>query len=746
MNAPHPPSGRSASVPARPVGRFGTFSGVFTPSILTILGVVMYLRFGWVVGNAGLVGALVIVGISHLITLTTGLSISTIATNRTVGAGGAYYIISRSLGAPSGAAIGLPLFMAQALSVAFYAVGFAESIQLLAKNTSPYLLDFLPLRPVATLACVVLTLLAVKSADVAIKTQYVVMAAIGVSLVSFFAGTGPSPPPSIEYAAPEGGESFGVVFAVFFPAVTGIMAGVGMSGDLRDPRRSLPLGTLLSILVGLVVYTAFPIWLASNATLADMREKPYIVWDIAAMPSLIYIGIMGATLSSAVGSILTAPRTLQALSMDGLVPRYFGKGHGEHNEPRVATVLTFLIALGGVWLGDLDSIANTLTMFFLATYGLTNLSCGLELWAASPAFRPQFRVPWWVCFLGAIACFYVMSIIDLLAMFAAMIICGAIYGVTQRRVLGTTYGDARHGIWSALVRTALHQLRRATFHPSNWRPNLVIMGGDVEQRGHLLELGNAIVQDRGVVTFFHLLEGEVRGMAEQRRALLSDRESQIASDWPNVFFRVDVADNVPHGIVQVAQSYGLGNFEANTVMMGWPRKAERQRDYARALCDLAALDKSLLLVDYKRDRGFGAQRSVHIWWGGLKGNGGLMILLAFLMTAHDGWRSAEVSLMTIVGSEDEQAQAKRNLRRILAHARVTATPVVMLRDGRSVTEVMAEASHGADLAIIGMRLPDPDAETDESFARMGAILDALPTTILVYSARNFPGEPVLFQS
>ena len=173
----------SAQSQERP-GRFGAFAGVFTPSILTILGVIMYLRFGWVVGNAGLVGALIIVGVSHLITIATGLSISSIATNRTVGAGGAYNIISRSLGAPSGAAIGIPLFLGQALSVSFYVVGFVESLGELWPGLSP--------RIAGSIVCILLTVLSAKSADLAIKSQYLVMAAIGLSLVSFFSGSAPA--------------------------------------------------------------------------------------------------------------------------------------------------------------------------------------------------------------------------------------------------------------------------------------------------------------------------------------------------------------------------------------------------------------------------------------------------------------------------------------------------------------------------------------------------------------------------
>ncbi|QQR91510.1 MAG: hypothetical protein IPJ88_07255 [Myxococcales bacterium] len=303
-------------------GRFGTFGGVFTPSILTILGVVMYLRFGWVTGNVGLTGVLVIVFVSHLISLATGLSVASIATNRTVGAGGAYFMISRSLGAPAGAAIGIPLFLGQALSVSFYIVGFTESL-------AQWLPPWLPATGVGTAVCVLLTLVSLKSADLAIKTQYFVMGMILLSIVSLFLGK----PVSESSATVEWvntnptAASFSEVFAVFFPAVTGIMAGVGMSGELKNPRRSIPLGTLLAIGTGFVIYMSFPIFLAMNASNAEMIEHKDIIWRIAMFPSLIFVGVWGATISSAVGSILTAPRTLQALAGDGLAPGLFKKGY-----------------------------------------------------------------------------------------------------------------------------------------------------------------------------------------------------------------------------------------------------------------------------------------------------------------------------------------------------------------------------------------------------------------------------------
>ena len=720
-------------------GRFGAFSGVFTPSILTILGVIMYLRVGWVVGNAGLAGALIIVVIAHLLTIATGLSVSSIATNRTVGAGGAYYIISRSLGAPVGASIGIPLFFGQALSVTFYIVGFTESLTML--------IPHLPQETVSSLVLLVLALISLKSADLAIKLQYLVMGAIAISLISFFGGwtaTGAVGGHGDVVWWVKDGEPFAKVFAVFFPAVTGIMAGVGMSGDLKDPRHAIPRGTMMAIGVGFLVYLAFPIWLGLNASSEELVNDNMVVWSVSRVPALIYVGVWGATLSSAVGSILTAPRTLQALASDGLVPRIFGRGYGPNNEPRIGVLMSWGLAQTGILMGGLDVIAPVLTMFFLATYGLINLACGLERWAASPSFRPDFQVPALVGILGGIGCFYVMSIINLLAMIAAAVLCGLIYVVTQRRALNTTYGDARHGIWAAIVRSALHRLRTIEFHPLNWRPNLLILGGDYEKRPWLLQLGSVIVQDRGLVTFVELLTGDIQTMAPEWRRVRHQLDERIHERSPNVFARVEVVRDKYQGAVAVAQAYGVGSIEANTVMLGWPSKNEARPGYVQMLRDLAALDRSLLIVSYDHRRKLGKQQRIDIWWGGLQNNGGLMLLTAYLITAHHQWRHAEVTIRTVVEDEAHRLTAEERIRAVVASARVIATPVVQLRHGRAIADVMHEQSVDADLVIAGLRLPDHNDDIEVFFQRMNTILDGMPTTLLVHSARSLEAEPVLF--
>ncbi len=314
----------------------GTFGGVFTPSILTILGVIMYLRFGWVVGNAGLRNTMIIVTIATGITLLTGLSIAQISTDQEIRTGGAYYMVSRSLGSEIGGAIGIPLYLASALSVSLYTLGFAESVHAVAPSV--------PIRPLALATTVVVTVLALVSARTAIRAQYIIMAVIVLSLVSFFLGTGvvtaPTIPGRFGGAASFDPEPFWVVFAVFFPAVTGIMAGVNMSGDLAEPRKSIPRGTLAAIGVSYVLYMIIPVVLDRRADSASLVDDPLIMRQLSFWGPAILLGVWGATLSSALGSILGAPRILQALARDGVLPgpmRRFGRGPDLTTSRRLGT-------------------------------------------------------------------------------------------------------------------------------------------------------------------------------------------------------------------------------------------------------------------------------------------------------------------------------------------------------------------------------------------------------------------------
>lgn len=740
-----PPEG---TAPAKDAGKFSAFSGVFTPSILTILGVIMYLRFAWVVGHVGLGGALIMLVIAHLLVVPTALAVSSIATNRTVGTGGNYFILSRSLGLEVGGAIGVSLFFAQALSVTLYVLGFTEA-----------LVDsfaFLPRMPVALVTLFVITGLAFWNTSIAIKSQYIVMVLIALSLVSIFIGAGDAPPqdPAIWSRTVDGKTalSFGAVFAVFFPGVTGFTQGVSMSGDLRDPKKAIPVGTMAAVGLGFVVYTALIIWLALQADTLELRNLDTIVLKkIARFGILVTLGIWGATLSSAMGSVLGAPRILQALALDSVAPRFLGKGYGPTNMPRVATLVTLAIALLGLGLAfaspsGLNAVASVISMFFLATYGMTCLASGLAEWSQTPSYRPTLHVPAWFTIPGGLGCFYMMSLISLPAMIASLVIISLIYAGLQRKNLKKSWGDMRHAIWAALIRRGLLVLRKTHYHPINWQPNILILGGSPLARPYLLELGHWIGGERGMVTYTFLLRGDCETLSERRKKIQMSLEGHICKDHPRMFTKVHICEGIFTGALNVAQAYGVAGFEPNTVLLGWSRDKETADEYTSLVRNLIKLDKSLLLLSYKENKGYGDNQAIDVWWGGLENNGGLMFMLTAMLTERGPWQGAKVRVKMIVSEDAPLSLTRRNLEKIISHARIKAEAQIITRSSgeKPIADIIAERSQG-DLIIMGMRPPDEDEGGQQFLNRVEKLTSRLPTTLLVKGSADFKGAEMLFE-
>jgi amino acid transporter len=386
--------------------KFGTFLGVYTPSVLTILGLIMYLRFGWVVGNVGLPLTLVIVLLASSVTAITALSASAIATNMRVGVGGEYYMVAHSLGLEFGGAIGIPLYLCRTLSITFYSYGLAESIVLLLPA------GWLPaperaVQIVAALTVIGITAVSGKSAGLALRLQIPIMAAVALSLVALIAGvlSGESRAPELAASYRTAPEGFWFVFAVFFPAVTGFTAGIGLSGDLKDPRRSIPRGTLAAVGTGAAVYLLIPVLLSvtSRIETAELARPGLLAWTGVAFLGawLVYPGMWGAILSSGFGSALGGPRVLQALARDGLAPTFLAR-FSRTGQPVVATWASGAIALTAVALGGLNAVARFVTILFLTLYVAMNLSAAAEKWGADPSYRPTIKVPWALSLAGAI--------------------------------------------------------------------------------------------------------------------------------------------------------------------------------------------------------------------------------------------------------------------------------------------------------------------------------------------------------
>jgi amino acid transporter len=714
----------------------GTFGGVFTPSILTILGVIMYLRFGWVVGNVGLIGTLIIVTISTGITFLTALSVAAIATDQKVRTGGAYYMISRSLGIETGGAIGIPLYFALALSVALYTVGFAESLV----GTFPEL-DFKTVGIVTTIGVAALALI---SAQVAIRAQYFIMFGIALSLVSLFFGS-PIESSDIEMwgAADRNSESFWVVFAVFFPAVTGIMAGVNMSGDLKNPAKSIPTGTFAAIGVGYVIYMGLPILLANRADAITLIEDPLIMRRIAYWGDAILIGVWGATLSSAVGSILGAPRVLQALARDGVLPnwmRWLGRGDGEDDAPRIGTLVTLGVALLAVYLGNLNVIAPILTMFFLTTYGVLNITAGLERILQSPSFRPTFKVHWIFSLIGALGCIIVMFLINAQATGLALLFVVIIYIWLERRKLRTTWGDVRRGVWMALIRAALMQIGKEK-EEKTWRPHPLVLSGSPKSRWHLNEFAASITQNRGILTVSTVLTSKVR--PDQLRSMEHNIQDFISKRGIQGMVRVIAAPDPFEGGRRLVDSYGLGSLVPNTIILGDSENAPNRSKYCDMIRYMFEQKRNVIIIHDSQDLQFGRYKRIDVWWGGLKGNGGLMMLLTFLLQGSRSWRNAEVNIKIVVENEDAQEKIEQNLNTIIEKIRIKAQPNVILANGRNFNEILYDSSKNADLVFMGMA--EPDENFVSYYESIQTRLRNLPTTALVLAGEKLSFGEILMQ-
>ncbi|AFZ15961.1 amino acid permease [Allocoleopsis franciscana] len=713
----------------------GTFGGVYTPSILTILGVIMYLRFGWVVGNVGLLGTLIIVTLSTSITFLTSLSISAIATDRVVRVGGAYYMISRSLGIETGGAVGIPLYFAQAFSVALYTIGFAESVVATFNHLNQLY--------VALITTVVVAVLALTSASIAIRAQYFIMAAIALSLIAFVFGH-PVEPTQIElWGAPDRlSEPFWGVFAVFFPAVTGIMAGVNMSGDLRDPSGSIPTGTLAAVGTGYVIYMGLPIFLAMRADATTLIEEPLIMQQMALWGPAILLGVWGATLSSALGSILGAPRVLQALARDGILPRwmsFLGTGSGRDDEPRIGTAVTLGVATAAVCIGDLNLIAPVLTMFFLTTYLVLNVSAAIEGFLQSPSFRPTFRVHWVFSLLGAMGCIAVMFLINAVATVVAAVIVLCIYFWLQQRELRTTWGDVRRGMWMELMRMGIFQIGHQP-DTKNWRPHILVLSGAPTKRWSLIEFADNLTRNRGLVTVSSVLPSGSRDIAQQAKMEQTIRD-YLERQGVQALVRLVTAPNPFDGAQQLMEAYGLGSLVPNTILLGDSEEPSRRDRYCQLIAEIHGAKRNLVILRENQELGFGLRRRIDVWWGGMQANGGLMLLLAYLLRSDIDWRNAQIYLKLVVPDDTAAIAAQANLESLVKQLRIGAISQVLVADGRPFTEILHESSQNADLVFLGMATPQEHfTQYYESLQNRTA---NLPTTAFVLAAPEFAFSEVL---
>lgn len=726
--------------------KLGTFGGVFTPCTLTILGVIMFLRFGEVVGRAGAFYAILIVLAAKVLTSLTSLSLAAIATNTRVKGGGAYYLISRSLGVEFGGAIGILFFLAQAISVAMYVIGFSEAVV----GTFPSVTNF---TAIATITNTVVFVCVYIGANWTVKVQYFILAALLASLVSFFAGAIPSFDTAqfLANSPPElpGREGISAMFALFFPAVTGIMAGANMSGDLKNPSRSIPRGTLSAVAFTGVVYLVMGVLLAGVTTREELVGNSFIVRDVSLWPVMISVGIFAATLSSALGSMMGAPRILQAFARDDIFhwTRFFGVGSGKANEPRRAIVLTYVIAEIAIVAGDLNAIAPIITMFFMVTYGLLNVATFYEAITKNPSYRPTFRYCHWsMSLLGAVGCVAVMFLISPLWAMAAIAVITGLEWFIRTREIESRWGDLQSGVAFERARQALLRLEDEAYHPKNWRPAILALSGTAWTRPYIAQYGHWLTAGHGVLSLAHVVTGQIGEHAERRDRYEKTLRNFVNKEGLQAFPVVVVSRTLSDGIESLLQCHGLGGLRPNTMLVGWPRTADTASSFGSTTRLAVRMGRSLVaarFLEYRDEKQADEAEletdpdtwatpdgTIDVWWRGMK-NGSLMLLLAHLLHQNPEWRRKRIRVLRVVANKEARADVTAHIEELAASSRIHVEPVVVVYD--DVALGIQETSANAAVVFLGLQHP---VEGDELalYERTEKLVGNLPRVFLVDSA------------
>lgn len=672
--------------------KFGTFAGVFTPTLLTILGVIMFLREGWVVGNAGLAGGLAIIVLSFAITGATGLAMSTFVTNIRVGPGGAFSMISQSLGLEAGGAIGVPLYVSQALAVVMYIFGFREGYVWAAEAWA------LPMVPSIVVDLAIfgsIFLITLISTGLAFKVQYVILAIIigAVISIAIAAVQGPMDNPIVWWGdfrgSPEnqfGGVTFWAVFAVFFPASTGIMAGANMSGDLKDPRRAIPIGTMTAVGLSLVVYVALAYWLIRVATIEELTSNYTIMIDRAFWGPAVLGGLLAATFSSALASFVGAPRILEALGAHNIVPAsgWLAK-RTKRGEPRNAMFFTAGIVLAAIMFRELNAIAPLITMIFLLTYATINLVVTIEQSLRLISFRPLLRVPKIVPAIGLVGCLFAMFVINATFSLVAISLVGGLYFVLLRRRLTAPSGDVRSGLFTALAEWAAKQVKLFQGNSERaWKPNIMIPVEDPDRLRGAFELVADLASPMGSVKLLGIAPAKRISDLQER---LIDTQQALTDEGIFTTSTVMESDRFPDDVRVGMQALTGSFFRPNLLFVELPKGKETHEALQRVIREAKKQRMGVALLVRHDTAGLGRRKRINLW---IPDRGpewklemefhdlDLAILLAYRLM--ESWK-AKLTVIASLKEQEHQERAERFLTRLVDLARLPADTSAYVADG-----------------------------------------------------------------
>ncbi|MDE5420872.1 amino acid permease [Ancylomarina sp. DW003] len=721
--------------------KFGT-APVFFTAISTILGAVLFLRFGFAVGTVGFWGVILIIVLGHLVTIPTAFAISELATNKRVEGGGEYFIISRSFGLNIGATIGLALFFSQAISVAFYVIAFTEAFEPVFNWIQTNYNMSLPRQLISVPAMLLLSVLILKKgANLGVKALYFVVAILFASLLLFFLGDTPHAAVS-DFSVFKGefrnSDNFFVIFAIIFPAFTGMTAGVGLSGDLKNPSKSIPWGTTAATFIGMVIYVLVVYKLAQFASAEDLLEHQLIMSKIALGGAIVIpLGLAASTISSALGSVMVAPRTLQALSVDRSLPSrglnsWLAKGRQKDGEPINASLVTCLIALFFVILGDINAVAEVISMFFMVTYGALCLISFLNHFGSSPSYRPSFKSKWYLSMLGFVVSILIMFKINTLYALAAILLMVITY------LYINSYHKDRHGLASIFL-NSLYQLNRnvqvflqkaGKKRVQEWRPSAICISKDSFERDTAFKLLNWIAYKYGFGTYLHRIEGYYSKashmQAKEELDLLVSRSENVGN---HVFVDTIISPSYTSAIAQAIQLPGVAGMENNMVIFEYDKSSAENLEEIIENYALANAGNFDFCVLGSSNRTFKLKSDIHIWIKPSDAdNANLMILLSFIIAGHPDWKKADIKIFNIC-KEQQATEVRQSLDEMIASGRLpirnSNVEVLIEQENVSPKEMINERSEHAGLTLIGFRgdlIKHEGAEMFKGYDNLGHIL------------------------
>ncbi|XP_050432923.1 solute carrier family 12 member 4 isoform X1 [Adelges cooleyi] len=775
--------------------RMGTLVGVYLPCVQNIFGVILFIRLSWVVGTAGAIYGFGIVFTCCCVTMLTAISMSAIATNGVVPAGGPYYLISRSLGPECGGAVGMLFYTGITLAASMYIIGAVEiiltymapslsifgdftkdstvmynnfrvygTILLMVMSSIVYVgVKFVNKFASVALACVLLSILSVyvgifynfhgsdklimcslgnrllKDMDMkycnkdpggylekiycpngtnscdAYYTSHdasVVKGIRGLSSGVFFENifgnfleTGqyiakthkvediqPLQKNTYNMVMVDITTSFTILIGIFFPSVTGIMAGSNRSGDLADAQKSIPIGTILAILSTSTVYLSAVILFAATVDNLLLRDKfgqsiggRLVVANIA-WPNewVILVGATLSTLGAGLQSLTGAPRLLQAIAKDDIIPflQPFAKSSAS-GEPTRALLITVAVCQGGILIGNIDNLAPLLAMFLLMCYAFVNLACVLQTLLRTPNWRPRFKFyHWTLSFTGLTLCIAVMFMSSWYFALIALGMAGIIYKYIEYRGAEKEWGDGMRGLALSAARYSLLRLEDAPPHTKNWRPQILMLvnfNADLPKYRKIFSFVSQLKAGKGLTVSATVIEGDYIKPSHDIQATKKELVRLMDEEKVKGFADVLVAKDTSEGLSHLIQIAGLGGLKPNTVILGWPnswQQSENDRSWQVFLQTIRIVTAAkMALIVPKGIRSFPDSATklsgtIDIWW--IVHDGGILMLIPFLLKQHRTWKNCKLRIFTVAQTDDNSIQMKKDLKTFLYQLRIPA--------------------------------------------------------------------------